>query len=388
MSDRNSAAHRFAPRIAVACSGLGHIHRGIEAWALDLSKGLRRAGFAADLYGGHPAPDVTPLFCLRRADTLTIRLAAATRRLGGWRFGIGSPYEIEETSFAFSLWRRIRNTHDILHVQDPQVATLLNAAHRRGLSRPRVIYANGTGEPARVMRGFDHLQLLTPTAANAWENQRPRQQHLYAIPNFIDTDVFAPGDKAAARMALGLPADVKILLCCAAIRRTHKRIDVLLRAFGEARRAGENVLLIIAGGREPETDAIVAEGKAALGDSVRFMVSLPRAEINQLYQAADLFVMPSLFEIFGTVLIEALACGLPVLCNDTPDFRYVVGPAGVYRDLTEVAGFAAALREAMDSCSDVRLARVARQHVLAHFSEPVVIGQIAAMYDATLQATT
>ena len=386
MSDHNRDPARPAPRVAVACPGLGHIHRGIEAWAIDLAKGLRRAGTPVDLYGGHAAPLVEPVACLRRGEPAAIRLAAMARHLGGWRYGMGSPYEIEETSFAFNLWRRIRKTHDLLHVQDPQVATLLDSAYRRGLSRPRVIYANGTGEPTAMMRRFAHLQLLTPAAAAAWEPQRPPNQELHTIPNFIDTDAFTPGNKAAARAALGLPADATILLCCAAIRRVHKRIDVLLRAFAQARQPNDNVLLVIAGGREPDTEEIMAEGKAALGDAVRFMVNVPRAEISRLYQAADLFVMPSLFEMFGIVLIEALACGLPVLCNDNADFRYVVGPAGLYRDLTDVAGFASALRDAIGSKAYTALIPAARRHAVENFSEPVVIRQITAMYDATMRA--
>ncbi len=383
--DRHRSA---APRIAVACPGLGHIHRGIEAWALDLAKGLRRAGTAVDLYGGKAAPAVEPIGCFRRTEPASIRLAAVAWHLGGWRYGMGSPYEVEETSFAFNLWRRIRGTHDILHVQDPHVAALLDSAHKRGLSRARVIYANGTGEPAAVMRRFTHLQLLTPAAAAAWEPQRPSSQHLHTIPNFIDTDAFIPGDKAAARAALGLPADATILLCCAAIRRVHKRIDVLLRAFAQARRPNDNVLLVIAGGREPDSDAIMSEGKAALGDAVRFMVNVPRDEIGRLYRAADLFVMPSLFEMFGIVLIEALACGLPVLCNDNADFRYVVGPAGLFHDLTQVDGFAAALRDAINSHAYTALIPNARQHAVEHFSEPVVIRQITAMYGTTMRAAS
>ena len=373
------------PRIAVACPGLGHIHRGIETWALDLAAGLGRAGYKVGLFGGRQAPSVTGVGCLPRSEPPAIRLAAMAKRLGGWRYGMGSPYEIEQFSFALNLWRRIRSSYDILHVQDPLVAALLNLAHRLHLSRPRVVYANGTGAPASVMRRFTNLQLLTPGAAEAWEPRRPAKQHLYVVPNFVDTDRFVPGDRAAARAALGLPPDATILLTCAAIRRPHKRVDILVGAFAAARQPGDNAMLIVAGGREPETDDIVAEGRAALGDAVRFMINVPRSELVILYQAADLFVMPSLFEMFGIVLIEALACGLPILCQDNADFRYVAGPAGLYRDLTDVGVFTAALTEVLTERSYVPLAAAARPHAVNKFSDHVVIRQIAAMYRSALR---
>ena len=71
-----------------------------------------------------------------------------------------------------ALWQRIRGGFDILHVQDPMIAIWLQRAHRAGLSRPKVIYANGTGETAKVMRRFAFLQLLTEAAADRLDARR------------------------------------------------------------------------------------------------------------------------------------------------------------------------------------------------------------------------
>jgi glycosyltransferase involved in cell wall biosynthesis len=73
---------------------------------------------------------------------------------------------------------------------------------------------------------------------------------------------------------------------------------------------------------------------------------------------------------------------LPVLCNDTPEFRYVVGPAGVCRDISDDAGFAVALGEIMRAEVRAPLAAAARAHVAAEFSEPVVLDRMMAMYRA------
>ncbi|WP_254453731.1 glycosyltransferase family 4 protein [Siccirubricoccus sp. G192] len=296
---------------------------------------------------------------------------------------MGSPYEVEQTSFAFNLWRQIRRDCDVVHVQDPILARMLAAAHRRGLSRPRVILANGTGEAPEMLRRFDWLQHLTPGAAAAWEPQRPLGQAAFTIPNFIDPARFTPGDRLAARARLGLPGDRVVVFCCAAIRRRHKRIDVLIEEFATANRAcGGRMLLVVAGGREPETAEVVALAERLLGEDARILIDVPRPEVHALYQAADLFVLPSLFEMFGMVLLEAMSCGLPVICHDTPDFHYVTGPGALRQDIARTGGLAEALLAMLDPVRRAGLAAAARRHVEENFSDAAVIPQMLRMYEA------
>ena len=375
----------MSPRIAVACSGLGHVHRGIEAWAADLGQALRRAGADVTLFAGARFEGATALPCLRRTGRITNSIASVTHHLGGWRYGMSNAGEVEQTSFAFALWRHVRRDFDVVHVQDPAIARWLEVAHRRGLSRPRVIYANGTGEAAPTVRRFAYLQQLTPQAQQEWESEKPAGQLVFMIPNFIDTTRFVPGDAAAARAALGLPPNALIVLCCAAIRRYHKRIDYLLTEFAAAAAgAGREMILVVAGGHETDSDELIAMGRQLLGDRVRFLTNLPRDVMPTVYQAADLFVLTSLFEMFGIVLIEAMATGLPLICHDTPAFRYVAGPAAIYADLRPAGALAGALHSALADGRLAALAQAARPHVLEHFAEPIVISQIIAMYQAVL----
>jgi 1,2-diacylglycerol 3-alpha-glucosyltransferase len=373
-------------RIAVACSGLGHVQRGIEAWAQDLERALVRAGLNATLFGGAPAPDTIPLPCLRRTGLGAKGMARALRNFGGWRHGFGSPYEVEQTSFCLALFRKIRHEFDILHVQDPAIALWMERARRSGLSRARVIYANGTGEDRNVMDRFDNLQLLTDEARTGLH---PRTgQSVFMVPNFIDTNVFRPGDQHAARAALGLPGNATIVLSCAAIRRPHKRIDALLQAFSTFLvKSPKDVLLVIAGSREEETDELIAEGKRMLGEKVRFLPAMPRVMMPELYRAADVFALASLQEMFGIVLLEAMATGLPVLCHDTPSFRSIVGNAGLIADISTTSGFAEALRAAIYRPDPKGLSRVAREHVENRYAEAVVIQDIISMYEKVLVGT-
>ena len=292
---------------------------------------------------------------------------------------MGSTYDVEQTSFSLALWRHIRTSYDILHVQDPMIANWLNRANRAGMSRAKVIYANGTGENATVMRQFSFLQLLTRAAAEDWQRQRPVGQTVFTIPNFIDTQRFQPGDQTTARTRFGLPAGVPIVLCCAAIRRYHKRIDKLLQEFATI---PSNALLVIAGGREADTDDLIAEGTALLGGRIRFLPNLPRDLMPELYRAADAFVLPSLHEMFGIVLLEALATELPVLCHDTSEFRSIAGPGAFYRDLGVAGELANGLTCLLDPAVRQRLGRAGRIHVEQQYSEGAVMGAITSMYQA------
>jgi glycosyltransferase involved in cell wall biosynthesis len=373
-------------RIAIACSGLGHVHRGIESWAFDMAQGLTLHGIDVTLFGGRTEGPVQGLPTLRRGEPVGRMFGRLARHIGGWRIGLGSAYDLEQATFAVSLLRHIRRDFDIVHVQDPRLAWLLEAANRNGLSRAKVIYANGTNEPVSFARGFSYLQILTPQLARAYQPPVFPAGRLFVIPNFVDTAVFAPGDRNAARADLDLPQDAAIILCCAAIRRFHKRIDVLVREFAGSDLADENAILVVAGAREADTDAIVAEAHALLGERVRFLIDVPRRRMPRLYQAADSFILASDHEMFGIVLIEAMACGLPVICNDAESFRYVSGPAGLYGDLMQPGGIAAALRAMSRSDTRCRLALNARRHVQDTFSVAAVAGQVCAMYQTVAEA--
>jgi 1,2-diacylglycerol 3-alpha-glucosyltransferase len=370
--------------IAIACSGLGRIRRGNEAWAQDLARALIRRGVPVTLFGADAVKDaaVTIVSCLGRTDTAARRLARFFSSLGGWRYGFGSAYEIEQTTFAINLWRKVWRGYDILHVQDAVVATIMDRLNRLGLCRARVILANGTGEPAEHLRRLSFVQLLSPGAAQDWVAHKPSGQLMFSVPNFVDLAIFQSGDRGAARRRFELPGDALIILCCAAIRKVHKRIDYLIRefaAFAESE-PGRPIMLVIAGGREAETDELVALGRELLGDRVRFLVDLPRSRMPDLYRAADMFVLVSLAETFGIVLVEALATGLPIICHDSEHFRFVTGPASVRRDFARPGALGAALGEM--SRSDVRqsLAEAARTHARDNFAEDVVVRQIVEMY--------
>ncbi|MDY0004761.1 MAG: glycosyltransferase, partial [Polyangia bacterium] len=141
-----------------------------------------------------------------------------------------------------------------------------------------------------------------------------RDREVTWIPNGVDRAIFSPGDRAAARAALGIEAAARIVLFGA------------VSPFGERRKGG--ALLWEALGRlasDPEVDApalrcLVFGGGAAAPLPEVGPVSIETlghvadpARLALLYRAADLVVVPSLQEGFGLVTAEALACGAKVV---------------------------------------------------------------------------
>jgi D-inositol-3-phosphate glycosyltransferase len=129
----------------------------------------------------------------------------------------------------------------------------------------------------------------------------------------VDLDVFRPGDRSAARAALGLPLDEHVVAFVGRIQPL-KAPDILLRAAAKLPR----VRIVVAGG--PSGNGRTAsDGLVRLADElgiaarVTFLPPQSRKDLARLFHAADLVAVPSYSESFGLVAVEAQACGTPVV---------------------------------------------------------------------------
>lgn len=144
-------------------------------------------------------------------------------------------------------------------------------------------------------------------------------------------------------------------------------------------------VLVVAGGREPDTDAIVAEGTALLGEHVRFLVRHPRTRIPDLCRAADVFVLASLFEMMPIALLEAAASGLPCIVHDEPTLRWMTGAGGVPTAMDDREAVITAVRQLLtDPVRRATLATAARAHAVADFSEASIVQRYLAYYDTVM----
>jgi glycosyltransferase involved in cell wall biosynthesis len=187
------------------------------------------------------------------------------------------------------------------------------------------------------------------------------------IPPSVNTEHFAPGDRARARAALGLPADDPLMV---AVRRLVPRVglDVLLHACARVPRA-----LLVLVGEGPDRPRLAAlAGKLGILDRVRFAGKVSDHELPEWYRAADICVLPSLqLEGFGLAALEAMSCGTPVVASDAGGLpealrgvdHQVVVPRG------DPGALAARLTAAISGAAPLPSRERCRQHALGYTKE-------------------
>lgn len=381
------------PAIAVASSGLGNVSRGIEIWAGDISRALAQRGHDVRLYqgGGTPPPYGEVLPNLPRHARDNAVWGARLPKAVAWRLAMLPGYPLEQTSFSWSLLHALRRRPpDVLHVQEPLVALWMDRARRAGLIRTRTILAHGTNETGDFLARIRYLQHLSPIQLERWRAQGIWRPTWTAIGNFVDTERFRPGPAPLVREALGIPSDAMMILSLAAITREYKRVDWLLTAVAALRDRHPEVsfVLVVAGGSEPDTEDIIREGTALLGNKVRFLIRHPRELIPDLCRAADVFILPSLFEMMPIALLEAAATGLPCVTHDEPTLRWMMGGGGVLTQMNDIEATQAVLyRLLIDPEHRAAVSARARAHAIAEFSEESIVQRYMDYYHAVMADT-
>ena len=226
------------------------------------------------------------------------------------------------------------------------------------------------------MRHADYAIAGSAGAAEVWR-QKGYTGPLTVIPQFgVAPDIFAPrpGSRDTAR---------GFLIGYVGRLVPEKGVDLLLKAVTGL--GGVWRLAVVGAGPEQERLQALAR-RLGLADRVSFEGVIPSTRMPAFYRELDVLVLPSRsqsnwVEQFGRVLIEAMACGVPVAGSDCGEIPHVVDDAG----LIFPEGNAAALGECLarlmgDPGLWETLARQGRERVLAHFTQAQVAAQTVAVY--------
>ena len=130
-------------------------------------------------------------------------------------------------------------------------------------------------------------------------------QKITSIPNPIDTHIYKPGDRMEARRRLGLKEDRQyILFASQRATNENKGMDYLIEACRQLHDLPQVTVLILGGHAEEVAPQLSL-------DAVPLGYVNDERRIVEIYQAADVFVLPSLSENLPNTIMEAMACGLP-----------------------------------------------------------------------------
>lgn len=172
------------------------------------------------------------------------------------------------------------------------------------------------------------------------------------VPNAVDTELFCPPSTQRE-------SDGRKRLLLVAILGPRKGIPYLLEALSVVKRRRRDFVLDIVGDGEQKAECEQLAIGLGLDDNVVFHGRQP--EVHSFMRSCDFFVMPSLFENFGVVYIEAMACGKPVIASNIPGpDEFISDEVGVLVPPRDVPALSQAIDHMLDHCADYSSGDIAR----------------------------
>lgn len=203
------------------------------------------------------------------------------------------------------------------------------------------------------------------------------------IHNMVDTEFFKP------KKILAKKASTIFKFATVAYLKQVKGIDILLKAFNILHKSNPGrYFLNIAGDGvcRKELEQYVADN--GLSEFVNFLGEQNREEVKELMQSSDAFVLPSRFEAFGVVYIEAMACGLPVVATKAggpetfiPDF------AGELCNVDDVKGLADNMKIVAENYHNYPQEKI-RDYAVSNFSKSVVAKKYIEIYSNAINKSS
>jgi len=251
----------------------------------------------------------------------------------------GISYDVIHSHYWLSGWvaERLREAWHVPFVQ---------MFHTLGHMKNRVALNDEEREPplrlqteTQLVKNADALVAATPAERiQLMWLYKASIEKIHVIPPGVDLNHFRPVEMMEARRAINVPLVDKMLLFVGRIEPL-KGIDTLIRAIALLRQSTSAALckkmyLVIIGGSPPgevedDEDLELRRLKAlcaklGLDDLVTFLGAKSQQTLPYYYSAAEAVIMPSHYESFGMVALEAMACGTPVVTSEVGGLAYLV----------------------------------------------------------------
>jgi glycosyltransferase involved in cell wall biosynthesis len=239
------------------------------------------------------------------------------------------------------------------------------------------------GARNRVLRKADRFVAISSDILEELQRHGVARDRIELATNSVDTSRFSPpspGAKAAIRRRLQLPSD-GIVVTFTGRLVSYKGLPLLLRVWERLQRERSNAMLLLVGSGgldvhncEIELRDFVRANR--LDHSVRFTGEVP--DVHEYLQASDVFVFPTEKEAFGISLIEAMACGLPVVATPTGGIKDILvnGHNGLLVGAGSFQQLLDAMRRVMgDPALAAALGSAALATARSRYARDVVLGQ-------------
>lgn len=232
--------------------------------------------------------------------------------------------------------------------------------------------------PLFVRRADAIIAVSRQTGRDLTERYGTPSHKIHVIPEGVD-DRFQPASTACVERVCGRNVIDRPYLLMVGTLEPRKNHATALEILARLKARGYPHRLVIAGGVgwlfEPLDPQVERLG---LKDRVRMLGHVPDEDLPALYSGADLLLQPSLYEGFGFPILEAMACGTPVVSSDGGSLPELVGDLGEMASATDVDGLTAAVeRTLVDPPPAERL----REHA-SRFRWSTTAQQTAALYAA------
>ena len=247
----------------------------------------------------------------------------------------------------------------------------------------------------RVWKQKQHMlkgQHVTYVTCSQWLADEVRKSALLkgqvvtSIPNPIDSYVFRPLDKQEARHSLGLPTDKRIILFVSQrVTDPRKGMSYFVDAVGKLverhPEMKQNTVIAILGGHAETVASQLSLPTCPLG-----YVNNPK-RIVEVYNSADVFVLPSLEDNLPNTLMESMACGVPCvgfLVGGIPEMidHRQNGYVASFRDVDDLA---AGIRYVLDEADYAELSRRSVQKVARNYSQQSVAKRYLEVYESAMK---
>lgn len=311
----------------------GAVSGGMNVYVRELSRKMAERGYAVDVFTRRERPD-GPAIVETQGGVRVAHIAA----------GPAAPIEKEALAAyveafaagveAFAREQGLR--YDLIH-SHYWLSGLAGGALQRAWNVPHVVMFHTLGEAKNrarpterepleriaaerlVARSADRIVVATSHERDLLaQRYGARPEDIAVVPCGVDLDIFHPMDKEAARKQLGLADDERIILFVGRIEPL-KGIDILISAAAQLHEEADFFHAVIVGG-DARAETRVRELKSlatnlGVEHHVTFVGAVDHERLPLYYSAADVCVVPSFYESFGLVAVEAMACGTPVVAS-------------------------------------------------------------------------